>query len=336
MNGEVSYENRGERRLLRFALWDAWGMKCYWCDVPKAYLEVQIDHIVPQGLPQNQLQKALLDYGLSDGFVIQKPENLAPICTPCNGPGRKGSHAYPRAAIIVEHLRRAADLQGKVVRTVQDFREGSELPQALLSLASADTDVPDVRDLFTAHFPAVARTSASIDPTLLDLPTYRKLYIDCGYPVGINLDSQFTRELWLLEDFLGCDLESALEEPLQGLMRELTSEMEGSLQSHSEFEPVTCGPPGPDAFDVRLVGIQIPHGALDGEIEVEFVLAFDGGLTNSATRYSDNGSERLDLQGSAELSGTAVVHGQVTGDEGLVLSEDVHLGSDFKIETWLE
>jgi hypothetical protein len=335
MPSEVSYGTVGERRLLRFALWRAWGMKCYWCDVPKRYLDVEIDHIVPKGLDQTELQRALNGYGLPADFDVHDPKNLAPICHSCNGPGRKGSSTYSGAAVVLGHLGNAGRLRSKVVRTVQDFKRGGDVAKALLELASADTAVADVRDHFKTYFPAVASTAASIDSTLVDLPTYRELNIDCGYPVRIDLDSRFTHELWLLENFLNCDLETALKEPLGGLMRDLTIEMEHGLQGHSELEPVHVGPPVPYAFDVRVVEINFPRRALDSEMEVELVLRFDGGLTSAVTRYADNGSELLELQGEAEVSGTAVVYGTWSSDDGLFLSEDVTI-EEHKVDTWLE
>ena len=111
MTDEVTYTNATQRSLLRFALWQAWGMKCYWCDVPTAYLEVEIDHIVPKGLTQGDLQRVLTDYGLPADFDLHDPKNLAPICDPCNGRGRKGSNSYARAAVVLDHLRKAANFQ---------------------------------------------------------------------------------------------------------------------------------------------------------------------------------------------------------------------------------
>lgn len=336
MTDDVSYTRGSERRLLRFALWQAWGMKCYWCDVPKTYLEVEIDHIVPKGLKQTELRQALDGYGLPVDFDLHDPKNLAPICDPCNGRGRKGSNSYSGAAVVLDHLRKAAGLRGTVARAVVDFRKGGDVAKALLELASADTGAADIRDHFNAYFPAVASTAASINPALLDLPTYRELNIDCGYPVRIDLDSRFTHELWLLENFLDCDLETALEEPLDGLMRELTGEMEHGLQGHSEFEPLDVGPPVPYAFKVRLVEVNFPRRASESEMEVELVLRFDGGLTSSATRYSDDGSERLELQGEADVSGAAMIHGTWSAEYGLSLSEDVTFAQDVKVDTWLE
>ena len=71
------------------------------------------------------------------------------------------------------------------------------------------------------------------------------------------------------------------------------------------------------------------------EIEVELVLRFDGGLTSSATRYSDDGTELLELQGEAQVSGYVVTYGTWSAEDGLSLSEDVTL-AEIAIDTWLE
>lgn len=335
MAGDVTYTKARERRFLRFAVWQAWGMKCYWCDTPKTYVEVEIDHIVPKGLSPTQLKQALNDYGLEHDFDLHDPKNLAPICDPCNGRGRKGPNVYARAAVVLDHLRKAAELHDDVVKTVREFRKGGDLTKALLELAAADTRTSSVRELFRSYFPAAATTAASIDPTLLDLPTYRDLHIDCGYPVRIDTAPEFARELWLLETFLDCDLEKALAEPLRGLLRALTSEMEYRLQRQSKYEPVDFGPPTPHAFDARLVEINLPPKA-HIEVDVELVLRFDGGLTSSATRYADDGSERLELQGEAMVSGSALVQGTWSADDGVQLSDEVTLEQGLTIDTWFE
>lgn len=335
MTADVSYTKVGDRRLLRFALWQAWGLKCYWCDTPKHYLEVEIDHIVPKGLAQAALGQTLTGYGLPADFDLQDPRNLAPICDACNGAGRKGSHSYGRAAVVLDHLRKADGLRDAVIRTVANFRAGGDVAKALLTLASCDTEVPEVRDLFLEYFPAIASTAASIDPRLLDLPTYRELSIDRGFPVRIDLDGQFARDLWVLESLFDCDLDVALDGPLADLMRQLAIEMEGALQNESEFEPVDSGPPVPYMFDVRVVEVRFPSGALTSESEIGVVLAFNGGLTSSVSRYSDAGDERLDLQGEADVSGSALVSATWFVDDGLTFSEDV-IVEDIKIDAWIE
>jgi 5-methylcytosine-specific restriction endonuclease McrA len=335
VTAEVSYTKAGDRRLLRFALWQAWGMKCYWCDTPKSYLEVEIDHIVPKRLSKDDLKQALTNYGLPVDFDLQDPRNLAPICDPCNGPGRKGSHSYGGAAVVLDHLRKASELRGAVVRTVLNFRKGGDVAKAFLELASSDTGAEEVRALFVEYFPAVASTAATIDPRLLDRPTYRELTIDCGFPVRVDLDHRFTRELWFLETLLDCDLTTTLERPLADLMRQLAIEMDGELQRQSEFEPVDVGPPVPYAFDVRVTEIRFPRNEMSSEFEVEATLTFDGGLTSSASRYSDDGAERLELQGEVVVSGTALVSGTWLVDDGFAFSEDV-IVEHISIDAWLE
>ena len=319
----VSYSNQAERRLLRFALWDTWGRKCYWCDTPKVYLDVEIDHIVPKGLTDEQYEAARTGYGLPTGFNLHDPMNLAPICDPCNGGGRKGAKTYTGAAVVLDHLSKAAALREAVIQTVTDFREGSGVAKALLELASSDTSSSDVQKLFRAYFPAVANTAASVDLDLLSLPVYRELSTDYGFPVRIDLESSRSKDLWLLEGPLGCDLESALESPLGGLMRELAIEMESSLQSLSEYEPLDVGPPTPVFFDVRLTDLVLPHWPLAGEFELELLLRFDGNLTCSVSRQSDDGDERLDLQGDADVEGTVTLLGTWSIDDGLLLPSDV-------------
>jgi hypothetical protein len=98
---------------------------------------------------------------------------------------------------------------------------------------------------------------------------------------------------------------------------------------------VDVGPPVPYAFDVRVTEIRFPRDEMSSEVEVEVILAFDGGLTSSASRYSDDGGERLELQGDATVSGAAIASGTWLVDDGFAFSDDV-IVEHISIDAWLE
>ena len=48
MANSVRYKVNDDNSLLRFVLHELWEYKCYWCNTPKDYNDIQIDHIIPQ------------------------------------------------------------------------------------------------------------------------------------------------------------------------------------------------------------------------------------------------------------------------------------------------
>src|SRR4051794_31695592 len=79
MTDEVRYEPGGVNAVLRHVLCEVWTLQCYWCRDFKKYLELQIDHIVPQkGSPEERkrLEKA---FQLNADYDVNAVANLAPI-----------------------------------------------------------------------------------------------------------------------------------------------------------------------------------------------------------------------------------------------------------------
>jgi 5-methylcytosine-specific restriction endonuclease McrA len=52
--------------------------------------DIEIDHIIPKHLGPECLKELKDKYGLPEDFDIDAPQNLAPICSVCNGPRGKG------------------------------------------------------------------------------------------------------------------------------------------------------------------------------------------------------------------------------------------------------
>src|SRR5680860_1081665 len=48
MADEVRYQPNGNNKVLRHVLRQVWDRRCYWCRNFKDYLDLEIDHILPQ------------------------------------------------------------------------------------------------------------------------------------------------------------------------------------------------------------------------------------------------------------------------------------------------
>ncbi|MBQ1818098.1 MAG: hypothetical protein II124_05620 [Clostridia bacterium] len=85
----VYVKRKKEDRLLRKALYHAYGEKCVYCGEPIAYKEMQVDHILATNHvdPKDAETKKYIDELEKSGFDTSNPdyvENYLPVCGPCN------------------------------------------------------------------------------------------------------------------------------------------------------------------------------------------------------------------------------------------------------------
>jgi hypothetical protein len=106
-----------------------WGYKCYWCQKPKDYYDVAIDHIIPQTVKDERLEELAAQFGLDTGFDIHDPRNLAPICSSCNGPGGKGDMDLGDVPIVLTRLRKAEKLRSPSSRGCRPLPMLGRLPR---------------------------------------------------------------------------------------------------------------------------------------------------------------------------------------------------------------
>jgi hypothetical protein len=93
----------------REALWETFGKKCFHCGRELLFLDMEVDHIVPEHIhlgEEDKRKAALAEIGLPDSFDIQGNENLAPSCAKCNSQ-KSGSilvgHATALALTRIKH-----------------------------------------------------------------------------------------------------------------------------------------------------------------------------------------------------------------------------------------
>src|SRR5918995_1103233 len=87
----------------RYAIYTVHNEKCYMCSEPVDLLTMEVDHILPEYLidQQAQLATVLRDYGLPATFDLQSFSNWMPSCRPCNN--RKRSRVFkPTPRIQIE------------------------------------------------------------------------------------------------------------------------------------------------------------------------------------------------------------------------------------------
>ena len=108
---------------LRRAIWEVYGKKCQYCNLPIPYKELEVDHILAKhhvGVKDNQLSLYLAELEKNHQFSIDIPdyvENYFPACSDCN---RKKSNELRSMvtlreyhAIALKHTRKVLDLMRK-------------------------------------------------------------------------------------------------------------------------------------------------------------------------------------------------------------------------------
>jgi hypothetical protein len=80
----------------RFALWQAHAGRCAYCGQPVRFLDMQIDHVLPEWLKSDpkQLGRIQKEYGLDDTFNLCDYCNWLPAHSACNR--QKGAHVPDR------------------------------------------------------------------------------------------------------------------------------------------------------------------------------------------------------------------------------------------------
>ena len=88
---------RSDRR----AFWEAYERRCAYCDESIRWIDLVIDHIIPESLLEEPLKLASVqsDYGLGKGFDLHSDLNLVPACARCNK--EKWDRLFPPARTVI-------------------------------------------------------------------------------------------------------------------------------------------------------------------------------------------------------------------------------------------
>lgn len=163
---EVQYRENGKNQLLRHFLCLAWDQQCYWCRQLKNYLDVQIDHILPKTVIDNERFRLRQALRLPDNYDVHAPYNLALICAACNS--TKGSTDFTETGLVLSALQKAQKLAPEIARRVAAFPKASKLAGALLQAAEADLTDASTRETFVNGAAAVVQRLGELEGSLTD------------------------------------------------------------------------------------------------------------------------------------------------------------------------
>lgn len=277
MTEEARYSNSSEKnQLLRLALAEAWGHRCYWCRTPKTFRDLQIDHIIPRNPP-----------GGADADVdVDAAANLAPICGACNT--EKNNGQFEEAPRFDAARIRAADLAPAVQLNLARFYQDANVVKALLAVTAADLERDEVAESVAAFAAAVMPIFREKFPQVVDARytkdytrRFRPVEID-GRPVQVpeerafvELDTEGQRALIILEDVLRMPMPSVLHEirsyfgdDIDGEVRQWLRRSEGRQYRRADLDRrPSSNRFGIYVYEVRYVDDQV---TLTGELEGSF------------------------------------------------------------------
>ncbi len=91
----------------RECLWKVHGQRCFYCENPITFVELEIDHVVPEYLLNNpsEFEKVKKGYALEENFKIAGIENLVPACSKCNGKKSNLTFTIGQIAIFLAKIK---------------------------------------------------------------------------------------------------------------------------------------------------------------------------------------------------------------------------------------
>jgi hypothetical protein len=120
----------------RRAIWEAHGKRCAYCSEPLSFGQLEIDHILPEGLMKDPARWSRIreEQGLPTEFNLRGYENLQPCCRRCNARKLAEPFLPGRTAIELGVARRA---KGRIEELIASFRKADQKDKLRFAIAAA-------------------------------------------------------------------------------------------------------------------------------------------------------------------------------------------------------
>ncbi|WP_406068453.1 HNH endonuclease [Micromonospora sp. NBC_01638] len=280
----------GDDRLLRLALLQEWGWRCYWRNEPLTVTTAQIDHIIARTVSPARLAELIGLHNLPAGFDLHTPENLAPICASCNNEKRDDDYLeVPAVSRYLEKARRCAPL---VVRRVQDHTTTVAVGRALTEAATADLTRPQARQEFLDHAPAIVQTLA-----LLDEDKAADYLVDRSFDINdttvpLSLDARGRAAEAIIASLCGGNLAHAVSTGMNQLLDELTDKVTQRFHQRGSEDADWM----PATTDRLTVSLELTDHARDGHLfHVDLTGTLSADFTATAVQSDQWGDSLIQL-----------------------------------------
>lgn len=303
MGNDVRYQPNGNNRVLRHVLRQVWELRCYWCRNFKDYLDLEIDHILPQDSGEPERARLKRAFRLPAEYDIHALYNLAPICSDCNK--LKKGEDLTEIPAVTSKLRLAQRYADVVAKRVLSFGSTSRLGEALLLAAEVDLTDADTRTTFEEGAPAILHRLAELGKGKADYYIHREVTVEIGdnwHSIFVSLNEQGRAAVEVLENIVGGTLEVVLKDPIENLFCQAENATADAFREHDE---------GMGTPDVGTVDIDWPTTSIStvrysavgpGQIEFEFEGSLEASATAPIARSSADGDGLEDVQGDAAIT----------------------------------
>ena len=169
--------------LLRMALYEAYGGKCFYSGMPIDYQDFQVDHIIPEALGL-ELEAIKSKLGLDESFQINCVENLVPCKPGLNN--RKNDELFPENTIRY-YLGQTNSKKGKVLKLLDMYQQkrnrGNVYKAIDKELAKGDISLKELKEYVQTKM----------------MEEFRNKKIKLNYP--IRLENGVVDELAVSDDY---------------------------------------------------------------------------------------------------------------------------------------
>ena len=134
----------------RYALWQAYEMKCFYCNELVSFREITIDHVIPEYYinQPGDFEQIKNEYGLDQGFSINGYENWVPSHNGCNI--RKREELFSKTtllyylSLVQKKLPEVKDAVKYITQTRQEDKIIAALGTAIETNTISKDDVIDL------------------------------------------------------------------------------------------------------------------------------------------------------------------------------------------------
>lgn len=262
---------------LRSTLYGIYDRRCYRCQELKSFVEIEIDHIVPNNTNDDEFGRIREEYKLGKDFRRNDPSNLAPICTRCNR--LKSGRPFSETLHELDFLRRAGERRQKVINEVEKFFGVDNLAQALVKATVSNLEDPRTKETLVTYAPAFVQKIASVDEALVRFTKVSHEETSIG-GTPVRLRSALSQEhrviVEILENAFYVSFWDVVKNKLDELVEQIKTELDAhALETLEKEDPYFPEHPGP--AHIAHIGLEVSAVTLSRADE-GLVVTFNAGL----------------------------------------------------------
>ncbi|WP_394361402.1 HNH endonuclease [Amycolatopsis sp. SB7-3] len=307
MSNDIRYRksDTNGNAILRLALLETWGRRCYSCLTPLDFMHAEIDHIIPHTITEAEQKRLLIEHGRPDDhgtFDLHAASNLAPICRQCNN--KKSSLILTGVLAVSIALTNASRRRHSVEQYVRSFNSSNKVSRALITMSTADFSDINSKKALNETWPSVAHTLSINAPELLtQYSTMHEIQNPDEHSpprVQVVLNEAGRRTRVILEDVYGMDFDGTLIDATtalqRGIIERLQEDIAADLRKEGHFYPDIGDPEGRLLIEVSSFSFEHPD---------DFTIqgTFEADMSAGVLVHSQNDSGTNLLQGDTAAHG---------------------------------